>query len=190
MHNKELFKDEYLVIQHEGRFDIILGWNNYWNRFMDLDLCVFYRKKDGVTGGVFPSYYNYQKHTEGSLSEFPFILLFGENRMSPKYKEEEMIGVANIHEMEEVYIVAIDYNAAVEDEPGFSLPLTIETIGTIPLITLSYSKPENTQGGILLLATLKEQDDGSLIITNKSKLMDLSAAFNKIPGFASIVTSN
>lgn len=191
----ELLKDEAFEILFERKFTILLGWNNcikrFRKRFMDLDLCAFYRKKNGETGGVFSSEFNLsKKHTEGSLSEFPFIFLFGENRLSPKYENEEMIGVVNIHKMEEVFIVAVDYNAAVKNEPGFSLPLTLETIGTNPLISISYTKTENTQGAILLLATLKELDNGSIIISNKSKLMDLLEAFNEIPGIDSILTSN
>jgi hypothetical protein len=92
--------------------------------------------------------------------------------------------------MEEVYIVAIDYNAAIEDETGFDIPVTLETTDTKPTVSILYSRTKDAYGAILLLATLKESGNSSVVITNKSKQMSLSDAYSEIPGFDSIVTQD
>ena len=192
MYGKEIHKNELVEFQYKNFFDIILGWNVFWNgKYVDeIDLCIFYKKKSGETGGVYTNTYNHKKNTEGSLMEFPFIFLMGEGRPNNKYNDEEIIRIANIHDMEEVYIVAIDYNAAIEDETGFDIPVTLETTDTKPMVAIPYSRTKDAHGAILLLATLKESDNSSIVITNKSKQISLSDAYNEIPGFDSIVTQN
>ena len=192
---KELQKYESIEISYQGTIDVILGWDDLWDDSKqlqiildDADLCVFYKTKTGEVGGVFPNEYS-QKHTEGSLVQFPFIFRMGEERLYPKYQCEEIIRIARLHEMKELYIVAIDYHASVENETGFGAPVTLETVGTDPLIKINYSRNSYEQGSILLLAVLEEKCDGSLVITNKSKLMTMSEAFDSIPGFATIVTA-
>ena len=103
MFDKELHKNESLEFHNQGFFDIILGWDDFQEgKWMeDIDLCAFFRKRNGETGGVFNNTYNHNKVTEGSLSESPFIFLFGEERINPKYKCEDIIRVANIDEMGE-----------------------------------------------------------------------------------------
>lgn len=191
MFDKELHKNESLEFHNQGFFDIILGWDDFQEgKWMeDIDLCAFFRKKNGETGGVFNNTYNHNKVTEGSLSESPFIFLFGEERINPKYKCEDIIRVANIDEMEEVFLVAIDYNATIEENTGFDLPIMLELNENNLAVKISYTRTNDTQGTILLFATLKVSNNASIVITNQSKLMTLSDAFKEIPGFASIVTS-
>lgn len=185
-------KNESISFRHQGYFDIILGWDGIWKgkNVDDIDLCVFYKTKAGETGGIYANTYNHKKNTEGSLMEFPFIFLMGEERPNYKYNDEEIIRIANIQEMEEVYIVAIDYNAAIEDETGFEIPVTLETTDTKPTVSILYSRTKDAHGVILLLATLKESGNSSVVITNKSKQMSLSDAYSEIPGFDSIVTQD
>ena len=191
MYGKELHKNELVEFQYKNFFDVILGWDGFWkDKYIDdIDLCIFYKKKSGETGGVYTSMYNQKEDAEGSLMKFPFIFLMGEERPNNKYNDEEIIRIASIHDMEEVYIVAIDYNAAIKNETGFEIPVTLETADTKPIVAIPYSRSKEVSGAILLLATLKESRDSSIEITNRSTLMTLSEAFNTIPGFATIVTA-
>ena len=148
----------------------------------------FYKTKAGETGGVYTRMYNGLKSSEGSLVDFPYILYMGEVRPNQQYADEEIIRIANIHEMEKVYIVAIDYCAVVEDESGFDLPITLDIIDTDPMVTMYFSRTEDMYGSVLILASLKESDDTSIVFTNNSELMSVSDAFREIPGFASIIT--
>lgn len=192
MFYKELHKNEAVEFHYKGFFDIILGWDDFREgKWMEeIDLCAFYKKKNGETGGVFTNTYNQNKMTEGSLSESPFMFLIGDERMDSKFQCEDIIRVASIHEMEEVYLVAIDYNAAIEEKTGFDLPVLLEINGTHLMAKMSYSRTINDHGAILLLATLKESGNSSVVITNKSKQMSLSDAYSEIPGFDSIVTQD
>ena len=102
MYGKEIYKNEPVEFQYQRHFDVILGWNGFWNgKYVDdIDLCIFYKKKSGETGGVYTNTYNHNKNAEGSLTEFPFIFLMGEDRLNKKYYDEEIIRIANIHDME------------------------------------------------------------------------------------------
>lgn len=188
---KEIQKNESIEISYQGYFDIILGWDGIWKgKYVDdIDLCVFYKTKAGETGGVHTKEYNGLKTSEGSLTDFPYIFYMGEDRPNQKYADEEIIRIANIHEMEKVYIVAIDYCAAVEDESGFDIPVTLDTTDTNPIVTMNFSRARDMRGSVLILASLKESDDTSIVFTNNSELMSVSDAFREIPGFASIIIS-
>lgn len=190
--NYNLEKNTSLEVQQKGYFDVLLGWNCKWewlkNYSDDLDLCAFYRSKNGGTGGVYPNVYNQKNGTEGALTEFPFMFLMGEDRITQKYNNEEIIRIANIHEMEVVYFVAVDYKATIGDENGFNCLVALETIGTEPLVSINYSRNNNEKGHVLILASLKASDSGDLVINNISQLLSLSDAFEIIPGFDSIVT--
>ena len=114
--------------------------------------------------------------------------LMGEERPNHKYDVEEVIRIANIQEMEEVFIVAIDYDEAIEEETGFNVPVMLEIHNSEPAVTISYSRTYEEKGAVLLLAMLKDSGSSSIVITNQSKLMTLSDAFNEIPGFDTIAT--
>lgn len=185
---KDIHKKESVEFLYQNHFDVILGWNERMNVYKNYDLCVFYRKKDKNTGGVFSYDYRSRNSDLGSLTEFPYMFLMGEDRPNQKYDCEEIIRIANIQEIEEACIVVIDYDAATEEETGFGIPVMVEINDSEPAVTISYSRTSDEHGVILLLATFKESENSSIVITNQSKLMTLSDAFNVIPGFDSIVT--
>ena len=51
-----------------------------WQSATDLDLCLFFKKKDGEAGGVFSDEYRRRRKDLGSLTEFPFILHMGDQK--------------------------------------------------------------------------------------------------------------
>ena len=57
----------------EFTFDGLLKVKLLWQSKTDLDLCIFFKRKDGQIGGVFSSAFRQKKSDLGSLSEFPFM---------------------------------------------------------------------------------------------------------------------
>lgn len=181
---KVIHKNESLEFSTKDYFDIILGWDECVNA--NYDLCVFFRKKDKSTGGVFAREFC-RKQSEGTLREFPYIYFMSENR--PQYDlVGDVVRITNLHSMDEVYLVALDYDAFLQNKNGFDISVILETTGTNPLIKMDYSKSNHKHGTVLFLATLKETDKGDIIITNKSELMSIEDAFEEIPGFSHICT--
>lgn len=188
MTKRELQKGDNSIFSYQEFFDIILGYDDGKDNFTDIDFCVFYKKKDQSTGGVFSREYGRGLRSEGDLYSFPYICLMGELRPKPSYQNEEIIRFANIHDMEEVYLVAIDYNAAVGNRKvSFPTSIIIETLCTKPVVSFEFSKCENDRGCVYLMAVLREYTEESISITNKAALLELSEAVNIIPGFNTII---
>lgn len=104
--------------------------------------------------------------------------------MNPKYNNEEILRVKHLNEFEEVYVVAIDYFAATNNEDlGFTLPITLETLKTTPILTMTSQRTASEKGSICILATLKQNKDGTILMNNESKYISLSEAYNLIPSF-------
>ena len=62
----------------EFTFSGLLKVKLLWQSSTDLDLCMFFKKKDGEVGGVFSSAFRQKKSDLGSLTEFPFMLHKGD----------------------------------------------------------------------------------------------------------------
>lgn len=89
----------------------------FWSSPTDLDLCLFFRKKNGEVGGIFSNEYRGRKTDLGNLNEFPYMLHMGDNKEPAAGGEEtEQINVANLDEIDEAYICIVNYDAAVEEE--------------------------------------------------------------------------
>jgi uncharacterized protein involved in tellurium resistance len=87
-----------------------------WTADVDLDLLAFYKAKDGHVGGVFSE--NYPGGTLGNLNRFPFIELNGDaGTQKSRGTKEEVLRISELGDMEEIYIVAINYSDAVADRP-------------------------------------------------------------------------
>ena len=52
----------------------------FWSSPTDLDLCLFFKKKNGEVGGIFSNEYRGRKSDLGNLNEFPFMLHMGDNK--------------------------------------------------------------------------------------------------------------
>lgn len=171
-------------------FDIILGWSGWdGNKYIDdIDLCVFYKTADNITGGVFNHSYTGNKETEGSLTRFPHICYIGEERPNNKYYAEEIVRISSINTFTELNIVAIDYLAAVNEQESFSLPLflDIEDEDMLPFLSIKVNRKESEIGQICLIASIKKDTNDSILVTNETRFYTLEKAFESIPGFRQI----
>ncbi len=84
-----------------------------WTADVDLDLTAFYKTKDGKTGGVFSE--NYPGGNLGTLTTFPYIELSGDAGLGASGgRNQEIIQIDRLDDMQEVRIVTINYTDAVE----------------------------------------------------------------------------
>lgn len=83
-------KQEEVAFTFNGQLKV----NLYWSSKTDLDLCIFFRKKDGEVGGVFSNEYRNKKSDLGSIDKFPFIQHLGDNKEpAPGGEESEQINI-------------------------------------------------------------------------------------------------
>lgn len=158
-----------------------------WSSATDLDLCLFFKKKDGNVGGVFSNEYRGKKSDLGSLDQFPYILHMGDKKEPSAGEEEvEQINVANLAEIDTAYVCIVNYDAALEqeevtyaDEGG---RVELQSDSGDYLEVLADSKDE---GPIYCVCSIKN-NDGVNALKNESRVMDLGTAFEEIPGFSLI----
>jgi hypothetical protein len=87
-----------------------------WNTKTDLDLCLFWKTKDGQEGGVFSNEYNQNMADLGSLDKFPFILHTGDEKTPRLRESNEQIKVKTIDTLAELYVVVLNYDAAIDSQ--------------------------------------------------------------------------
>ena len=158
-----------------------------WSSATDLDLCLFFKKKDGNVGGVFSDEYRGKKSDLGSLDQFPYILHMGDKKEPSAGDEEvEQINVANLAEIDTAYVCIVNYDAAIEqeevtyaDEGG---RVELQSDSGDYLEVLADSKDE---GPIYCVCSIKN-NGGVNALKNESRVMDLGTAFEEIPGFSLI----
>jgi uncharacterized protein involved in tellurium resistance len=158
-----------------------------WATDTDLDLCLFFKTKDGTLGGVFSDGYRQNKNDLGSLSKFPFILHSGDEKEPREGGESnEEIKIANLDGISEAYICIVNYDKAIDNEPvTFS-----EDTGRVEVTSdtgdnLEINANSDTPGHVYLVCSIKV-DGTSKSVKNESEVMSLGDAFNKIPGFSLI----
>lgn len=176
-------KEEQGVFSFTGSLRVSL----FWKSQTDLDLCIFFKKKDGTVGGVFSNEYRGKKSDLGSLEHFPFMLHAGDNKIpAPGGEENEQIDIVSLSEIDEAYAVVVNYDAAIEerdvtfaDESG---RIDVTSDSGDHLEVLADSKDE---GPVFVVCSIKN-NDGSYTLKNESRAMDLGTAFSEVPGFALI----
>ena len=153
----------------------------------DLDLCLFFRRKDGQVGGVFAKEYRQKKSDEGCLSEFPFMLHKGDVKSSPDSPlAEEQINIASLNGIDTAYVCVLAYDAALNgEEVSFA-----GCNGKVELMSDSGDYLEvpidtDKSGHLYLICTIKNEN-GINSVMNEGNIMDLSTAYNKIPAFSFI----
>lgn len=159
----------------------------FWKTETDLDLALFFKKKDGSVGGVFSNEYRGKKSDLGSLEQFPYILHMGDAKEPAAGTEEtEQINVASLDEIDEAYVCIINYDAAVEErdvtyaQEGGRIEIQSDSGDYLEVLADS---PE--EGPIYNVCSIKN-NGGTYALKNESQVMDLSRAFDNIPGFALI----
>lgn len=161
--------------------------NLYWTSDTDLDLCLFFRKKDGEVGGVFSNEYRQKKSDLGSLDKFPYMLHLGDNKEpAPGGEESEQINIATLNDIDEAFICIVNYGAAIEGEDV----TFAEEGGRIEVKSdsgdyLEVLADSTEEGPVYCVCSIKNKD-GEFALKNESRVLSLSKAFNEIPGFALI----
>ena len=159
----------------------------FWSSSTDLDLCLFFKKKNGEVGGVFSNEYRGKRSDLGSLEQFPFMLHLGDNKEpAPGGEETEQINIASLADIEQAFICIVNYDAAIDqrdvtyaDEGG---RVELQSDSGDYLEVLADSKDE---GHVYCVCSIKN-NDGEYALKNESRVMDLATAFDDVPGFALI----
>ena len=176
-------KQEECAFTFSGKLKVKL----FWSSSTDLDLCLFFKKKDGEVGGVFSNEYRGKKSDLGSLDKFPFMLHLGDNKEpAPGGEETEQINIASLADIEQAFVCIVNYDAAIDqrdvtyaDEGG---RVEVQSDSGDYLEVLADSKDE---GHVYCLSSIKN-NDGDYALKNESRVMDLATAFDDIPGFSLI----
>ena len=167
----------------EAAFTLVgkLKENLYWTSETDLDLCLFFRKKDGEVGGVFSNEYRQKKSDLGSLDKFPFML-----HPAPGGEESEQINIANLDDIDEAFVCIVNYGAAIEgDDVTYAEEggrVEVKSDSGDYLEVLADSEDE---GHVYCVCSIKNKG-GEFALKNESRVMSLGKAFDEIPGFALI----
>jgi len=157
-----------------------------WATDTDLDLCVFFKKKDGSTGGVFSNEYRGRKSDLGYLDKFPFIKHSGDDKEPVSGAESsEEIKIASLEELESAYILVVNYTAALEEESvTFS-----EHSGKLLLQSdnsdqddLEINVDSTEEGQVYYVGQITREGD-NYSLSNEGKVLFLGDAFEEIPGF-------
>lgn len=172
-------KQEEAAFTFSGKLKV----NLYWTSDTDLDLCLFFRKKDGSEGGVFSNEYRQKKSDLGSLENFPYMLHLGDNKEpAPGGEESEQINIAKLDEIDEAFVCVLNYGAAIEGEDvtyaqeGGRIEVRSDS-GDYLEVLADSTEP----GHVYLVCSIK--NTGSFALKNESRVMSLGKAFNEVPGF-------
>lgn len=158
-----------------------------WQSSTDLDLCMFFKKKDGEVGGVFSSAFRQKKSDLGSLTDFPFMLHKGDKPEPAEGSESiEQVNVASLNEIDTAYVCVLNYSKAIDgEEVNFA-----EDSGRVEIQSDSGDYLEVVidaaeKGHVYHVCSIKN-NDGENSVMNEGVVMDLGTAFDKIPGFSLI----
>lgn len=173
--------------QAEFTFTGLLKVKLLWQSSTDLDLCLFFKKKDGEVGGVFSSAFRQKKSDLGSLTEFPYMLHKGDEAEPEAGGESvEQINIANLNEIDTAYVCVLNYGKAIEgEEVNFA-----HDSGRIEIQSDNGDYFEvvidaEQQGHVYHVCSIKN-NEGENSVMNEGVVMDLGTAFDKIPGFSLI----
>ena len=180
-------KGESAAFSFSGKLKVKL----YWSSDTDLDLCIFFKKKDGEVGGVFSNEYRGRKSDLGNLNDFPYMLHMGDNKEPSEGNEEtEQINVAKLDDIDEAYVCIVNYGTAVEEEDvtfaeeGGRVELQSDSGDFLEVVADS-----SDHGPIYCVCVIKNNNGNNEVMksgNNVPEVMDLGTAFDKIPGFSLI----
>lgn len=172
-------KQEEATFTFEGRLRVDL----YWTVGTDLDLCLFFRKKDGEVGGVFSNEYRQKKSDLGSLEKFPFIRHDGDVKKPGEVEAHEQINIAKLDDIDEAFVCIVNYDAAIEgDDVTYAEEggrIEVKSDSGDYLEVLADSEDE---GHVYCVCSIKNKG-GEFALKNESRVMSLGKAADEIPGF-------
>lgn len=171
----------------EFTFTGLLKVKLLWQSKTDLDLCIFFKKKDGKVGGVFSSAFRQKKSDLGSLDSFPFMLHKGDEA-EPEVGGEsvEQINVANLDEIDTAYVCVLNYSKAIDgEEINFAQDSGRVEIQSDSGDYFEVMIDSADMGHLYHVCSIKN-NNGENSVMNEGEVMDLGTAFDKIPGFSLI----
>ena len=176
-------KQEECAFTFSGKLKVKL----FWTSDTDLDLCLFFKKKNGEVGGVFSNEYRGKRSDLGALDKFPFMLHLGDNKEPAEGNEEtEQINIASLDEIEQAFVCIVNYKAAIDQldvtysEEGGRVELQSDSGDYLEVLADSTD-----EGHVYCVCSIKN-NDGEYALKNESCVMDLGTAFDEIPGFSII----
>lgn len=171
----------------EFTFNGLLKVKLLWQSKTDLDLCLFFVKKDGQVGGVFSSAFRQKKSDLGSLDKFPFMLHKGDEPEPAEGGESvEQINIGNLDEIDTARICVLNYSKAIDgEEVNFA-----QDSGRVEIMSDSGDYFEvvidaSETGHVYYVCSIKNKGQENSVV-NEGVVMDLGTAFDKIPGFSLI----
>jgi hypothetical protein len=156
-----------------------------WSTDTDLDLCVFFKQKNGANGGVFSNEYRGKKKDLGSLDSFPYIKHSGDQKEpSLGAASSEEIKIAKLDDMDTVYLCIVNYTAAIEQ----SSVTFNEHSGMLELMSdmedqdnLEINIDSSDEGQVYFIGKITKEGD-SYALYNENEVMDIGDAIDAIPG--------
>jgi tellurite resistance protein TerA len=153
-----------------------------WTANVDLDLMAFYESKDGRTGGVVSD--NYPGGDLGSLNEFPYIQLSGDEGVGATGGDnEEVLRITRLDDLAQVYICTLDYTDAIEKkDSSFSKydggVVVIDEKGESIAIPLN----SDDKGHVAIIARIDNTGAMGAKLINENKIITLDTFAETIPG--------
>lgn len=158
-----------------------------WTAKVDLDLMAFYQTKDGKEGGIFSD--NYPGGELGSLNEFPFIQLSGDEGVGATGGDnQEVLRITKLDDFATVYICTLNYtDASQKKNSSFS-----EYDGGISVMddkgeSIGVPLNSSTPGQVAVIAKIDNTSPMGAKLINENKIIDLQTFVNSIPGAKSLV---
>ena len=158
-----------------------------WTAEVDLDLMAFYRAMDGRTGGVFSG--KYPGGDMGSLQSFPYIELSDDEGVGAIGGDnEEILRIAQLSELAELYIVTLNYTDAAEGrESTFG-----EYNGSITVINdrgegIEIPLESNERGHVAVICRIDSTNQARARLVNMNSVVSLGVFASKVPGAHLIV---
>lgn len=147
---------------------------------------LFYKTIEGKENGIFPYEYRENRKDEGSLHEFPYIMLSGNlsliNKDYERYWQE--IAIEKLDKsISDIYILILDYDSTLND-------IAVDFTCYDSQLLIQYNSECNieiplncsTKGAIYVVCRIKKEE-GEINIINESKCISLDEANSIIPGF-------
>lgn len=171
----------------EFTFDGLLKVKLLWQSKTDLDLCIFFKRKDGQIGGVFSSAFRQKKSDLGNLSEFPFMLHKGDEAEPASGGESiEQINIASLNDIDTAHVCVLNYSKAIDgEEVNFAQDSGRVEIQSDSGDYLEVLIDATEDGHVYHVCSIKN-NEGINSVINEGVVMDLGTAFDKIPGFSLI----
>lgn len=176
-------KGDSIAFSFNGKLKVKL----IWGTDTDQDLCIFFKKKDGQVGGVFSNEYRNKMSDLGNLNAFPYMLHMGDNKEpQPGDEEVEQINIAKLEDIDTAYVCVVNYGAAIEGEDvTFAEDHARIEVQSDSGDYLEVLADSEDHGHVYCVCSIKNEN-GTNSLKNESRVLELGAAFDEIPGFALI----